>query len=84
VISDLQKHGLDIGQAARRSASIASARQTRIVNGQPKRDIDQLLPWAYREQFLKASPENDAYAWRSLSNEELIISTERDSPDELS
>jgi transposase len=27
---------------------------TRIVNGHPNRDIDQLLPWAYREQSLKA------------------------------
>src|SRR6202790_3168005 len=27
---------------------------TRIVNGHPKRDIDQLLPWAYRDQSLKA------------------------------
>ncbi|MGY4503268.1 hypothetical protein ACVWYH_007225 [Bradyrhizobium sp. GM24.11] len=34
---------------------------TRIVNGHPNRDIDQLLPWAYRAQALKALPENDAY-----------------------
>ena len=27
---------------------------TRIVNGHPNRDIDQLLPWAYRKQDLKA------------------------------
>lgn len=27
---------------------------TRIVNGHPNRDIDQLLPWAYRAQDLKA------------------------------
>ena len=27
---------------------------TRIVNGHPNRDIDQLLPWAYRAQTLKA------------------------------
>ena len=27
---------------------------TRIVNGHPNRDIDQLLPWAYRAQALKA------------------------------
>jgi len=27
---------------------------TRIVNGYPNRDIDQLLPWAYRKQELKA------------------------------
>ncbi|CUU14775.1 Mobile element protein CDS [Bradyrhizobium sp.] len=27
---------------------------TRIVSGHPNRDIDQLLPWAYRTQFLKA------------------------------
>jgi transposase len=27
---------------------------TRIVNGHPNRDIDQLLPWAYRAQNLKA------------------------------
>ena len=27
---------------------------TRIVNGHPNRDIDQLLPWAYRKQELKA------------------------------
>ena len=26
----------------------------RIVNGHPNRDIDQLLPWAYRKQDLKA------------------------------
>jgi hypothetical protein len=26
----------------------------RIVNGQSNRDIDQLLPWAYRTQDLKA------------------------------
>jgi transposase len=26
----------------------------RIVNGHPNRDIDQLLPWAYRKQELKA------------------------------
>ncbi|MET4037628.1 hypothetical protein ABIB94_009146, partial [Bradyrhizobium sp. JR7.2] len=24
------------------------------VSGHPNRDIDQLLPWAYRTQFLKA------------------------------
>jgi len=27
---------------------------TKIVNGHPNRDIDQLLPWAYRAQNLKA------------------------------
>jgi hypothetical protein len=27
---------------------------TRIVNGRPHRNIDQLLPWAYRAQALKA------------------------------
>lgn len=27
---------------------------TRIINGHPNRDIDQLLPWAYRKQDLKA------------------------------
>jgi transposase len=27
---------------------------TRVVNGHPNRDIDQLLPWAYRKQELKA------------------------------
>jgi hypothetical protein len=27
---------------------------TRIVNGHPKSDIDQLLPWAYRKQDLRA------------------------------
>jgi hypothetical protein len=27
---------------------------TRIVVGHPNRDIDQLLPWAYRAQSLKA------------------------------
>ena len=27
---------------------------TRIVNGHPNSDIDQLLPWAYRRQALKA------------------------------
>lgn len=27
---------------------------TRIVNGHPNRDIDQLLPWTYRGQSLKA------------------------------
>jgi transposase len=27
---------------------------TRIVNGHPNRDIDQLVPWAYRTQSLKA------------------------------
>ncbi|WP_247385426.1 MULTISPECIES: transposase domain-containing protein, partial [unclassified Bradyrhizobium] len=27
---------------------------TRIVNGHPNRDIDLLLPWAYRAQALKA------------------------------
>lgn len=27
---------------------------TRIVNGHPNRDIDQLLPWKYRGQSLKA------------------------------
>jgi len=27
---------------------------TRIVNAHPNRDIDQLLPWAYRKQELKA------------------------------
>lgn len=27
---------------------------TRIVNGHSNRDIDQLLPWAYRAQALKA------------------------------
>jgi len=28
---------------------------TRIVNGHPNRDIDQLLPWAYGKQELKAA-----------------------------
>jgi transposase len=27
---------------------------TRILNGHPNSDIDQLLPWAYRKQELKA------------------------------
>lgn len=27
---------------------------TKIVKGHPNRDIDQLLPWAYRTQSLKA------------------------------
>ena len=27
---------------------------TRIVNGHPNRDIEQLLPWAYKKQELKA------------------------------
>jgi len=27
---------------------------TRIVNGHPNRDIDQLLPWAYRRPDLQA------------------------------
>jgi hypothetical protein len=27
---------------------------TRIVSGHPNGDIDQLLPWAYRKQELKA------------------------------
>jgi transposase len=27
---------------------------TRIVNGHPNSDIDQLLPWDYRKQELKA------------------------------
>jgi transposase len=27
---------------------------TRIVNGHPNSDIDQLLPWAYRKPKLKA------------------------------
>ncbi len=27
---------------------------TRIVNGHPNRDTDQLLPWAYRAQAFKA------------------------------
>jgi len=27
---------------------------TRIVNGHPNSEIDQLLPWAYRRQDLKA------------------------------
>ena len=27
---------------------------TRIVNGHPNSNIDQLLPWAYRKQPLKA------------------------------
>ncbi|MGY3104497.1 hypothetical protein ACVWW5_002692 [Bradyrhizobium sp. LM3.4] len=34
---------------------------TRIVNGHPNSEIDQLLPWAYRAQPLKTWPENDAY-----------------------
>jgi IS66 C-terminal element len=29
---------------------------TRIVKGHPNRDVDQLLPWAYRTQSLKAVP----------------------------
>jgi hypothetical protein len=33
-----------------------------MVNEDPNRDIDQLLPWAYRNQALKAVAENDAYA----------------------
>jgi len=27
---------------------------TRIVNGHPNRDIDQLLPWSYGDQSFKA------------------------------
>jgi len=27
---------------------------TRIVNGHPNSDLDQLIPWAYRKQDLKA------------------------------
>jgi transposase len=27
---------------------------TRIVNGHPNSDIDQLVPWAYRKQDLRA------------------------------
>ncbi|MDA9459583.1 transposase [Bradyrhizobium sp. CCBAU 21359] len=27
---------------------------TKIVDGHPNRDIDQLLPWAYRQSLLKA------------------------------
>jgi hypothetical protein len=34
---------------------------TRIVNGHPNRDIDQLLPWAYRKQDSEPWPENSAY-----------------------
>lgn len=34
---------------------------TRIVNGHPNRDIDQLLPWAYRAKSSKPWPEHDAY-----------------------
>jgi hypothetical protein len=30
---------------------------TRIVNGHPNRDIDQLLPWTYKKQELKAVAE---------------------------
>jgi hypothetical protein len=29
---------------------------TRIVNGHPNSEIDQLLPWAYRRQDLEAAP----------------------------
>ena len=35
-------------------ASLVKGVLTRIVNGHPNRDIDQLLPWAYRKQDLKA------------------------------
>jgi hypothetical protein len=28
---------------------------TRVVNGHPNSDIDQLLPWAYRKQDLSAA-----------------------------
>ncbi|WP_410708005.1 hypothetical protein [Bradyrhizobium sp. BWA-3-5] len=33
---------------------------TKIVSGHPNRDIDQLLPWAYCTQSLKAVGSNDA------------------------
>jgi hypothetical protein len=42
-----------LGRAAEPCAP-AIAPLTRIVNGHPNRDIDQLLPWAYRKQELKA------------------------------
>jgi transposase len=38
----------------RRLAAYLTDVLTRIINGHPNRDIDQLLPWAYRKQELKA------------------------------
>jgi transposase len=40
---------------------------TKIVNGHPNRDIDQLLPWADRKQDLRAVAENSAYPEALLS-----------------
>jgi hypothetical protein len=34
---------------------------TRIDNGHPNRDIDQLLPWAYKSKTSEPWPENSAY-----------------------
>jgi anaerobic selenocysteine-containing dehydrogenase len=39
-----------LGLAARLGTGVL----TRIVNGHPNRELDQLLPWAYRGQPLKA------------------------------
>ena len=37
---------------------------TKIVNGHPNSDIDELLPWAYRNvKPSKPWPENDAYEY---------------------
>lgn len=40
---------------------------TRIVNGHPNRDIDQLLPWAYRGRSEEPGLEDDAYNQRNSS-----------------
>ncbi|MBB4428390.1 hypothetical protein GGD66_006977 [Bradyrhizobium sp. CIR48] len=42
------------GAYGARWASRVTDALTSIVNGHPNRDINQLLPWAYRAQALKA------------------------------
>jgi hypothetical protein len=41
---------------------------TRIVNGHPNSEIDQLLPWAYYVKISKLWPENDAYGYPENGN----------------
>lgn len=53
--------GRDLQAQRRRSAPLSPDVLTRIVNGHPNRDVDQLLPWPNALKPAKPWPENDAY-----------------------
>jgi hypothetical protein len=55
--------GGSIAQRASLGTAEAEARAMSvwIVDGHSNRDIDQLLPWAYRSQISRPWPKNSAY-----------------------